>query len=87
MSIIEISAIYNLIALILLVILAILAIESRSLVYCVISFALMSLDLGILFILLGAPFVGLLTIAIYAGAVTVLILAIIGIVPPQERRD
>jgi NADH-quinone oxidoreductase subunit J len=76
---------WHLVILVGLVITAILAIESRSLVYCVISLAIMSVLLGVLFIFLDAPYVGVFQIAVYAGAVTILMLATISLISQEER--
>jgi len=87
MQIIEFSAMYHLSILVILVVFAILAIEARSLVYCAISLAIMSVALGALFILLGAPYVGVFQIAVYAGAITIILLATISLVAPQEEGE
>ncbi|MFX1466123.1 MAG: NADH-quinone oxidoreductase subunit J [Promethearchaeota archaeon] len=85
MQVIEFMSIWHLIILVGLILTAILAIESRSIVYCVISLAIMSVLLGVLFILLDAPYVGVFQIAVYAGAITILMLATISLVSQEER--
>ncbi|MFX1520777.1 MAG: NADH-quinone oxidoreductase subunit J [Promethearchaeota archaeon] len=85
MQVIEFSAMYHLVILVFLIVTAILAIESRSLVYCVISLAIMSVLLGALFIFLNAPYVGVFQIAVYAGAITILMLATISLISQEER--
>lgn len=45
----------------------------------------MSVLLGILFIFLDAPYVGVFQIAVYAGAITILMLATISLISQEER--
>jgi NADH:ubiquinone oxidoreductase subunit 6 (subunit J) len=45
----------------------------------------MSVLLGVLFILLDAPYVGVFQIAVYAGAITILMLATISLISQEER--
>jgi len=55
--------------------LAILTVELKDLLYAVIALAAMSLSLGALFWLLGAPYAAVFQILIYAGATVVLLVA------------
>jgi NADH-quinone oxidoreductase subunit J len=85
MQVIGFMGIIQLIILVGLIVTSILAIESRSIVYCVISLAIMSVLLGALFFLLDAPYVGVFQIAVYAGAITILMLATISLISQEER--
>ncbi len=62
----------------LLIFFAVLAVEAKNLIYAVVSFVLMSIVLGIIFYTLGAPYVSLFQIGVFAGAAAVfLLLAVI----------
>jgi len=52
--------------------LAVLTVEFENLMYAVLSFCGMTITLGFLFLLLGAPYVALFQILVYTGAVGVL---------------
>ncbi|MEM7312116.1 MAG: NADH-quinone oxidoreductase subunit J [Planctomycetota bacterium] len=58
-------------------------ITSRSPVYCAIWFALMLLGVGGLFLLNGAQFLGVATIAVYAGAIVVTFLFVLMLAQPE----
>lgn len=62
----------SLILLPLTLILAVLTVEFENLMYAVLSFCGMTISLGLLFLLLGAPYVALFQILVYTGAVGVL---------------
>lgn len=58
--------------LLLTLLLAVLAIETKELMYAVISFCAMCVVVGLLFAFLNAPYAALFQIIIYAGAIVVL---------------
>ncbi len=58
-------------------------ITSRSPVYCAIWFALVLLGVGGLFLVNGAQFVGIATVAVYAGAIVVTLLFVIMLAQPE----
>ena len=58
-------------------------ITSRSPVYCAIWFALTLLGVGGLFLLNGAQFLGVATIAVYAGAIVVTFLFVLMLAQPE----
>ncbi len=61
------------------------AISQRNLVYAVIYLVLSFFGTAMLFYLLGAPFLAALEIIIYAGAIMVLFLFIIMMMPTEKR--
>ena len=68
--------------------LAVIAVEVKRLDYAVISFAGMCIVLGILFYLLFAPWVAVLQLAIFAGAIAVLLLVTVNVThTPVEREE
>ena len=68
--------------------LAVIAVEVKRLDYAVISFAGMCIVLGILFYLLFAPWVAVLQLAIFAGAIAVLLLVTVNVTQtPVEREE
>jgi NADH-quinone oxidoreductase subunit J len=62
-----------------------LAVEFKRLVYAAVSLALMSISIALVFFLLTAPFVGLLQLLIYVGAITILFLATISLTKGEEE--
>jgi len=67
------------------VVFGVLAVEFKRLVYAAVSLALMSISIALIFFLLSAPFVGVLQLLIYAGAITVLFLATISLTKGEEE--
>jgi NADH-quinone oxidoreductase subunit J len=68
------------------VVFGILAVEFKRLVYAAVSLALMSISIALIFFLLTAPFVGLLQLLIYVGAITILFLATISLTKGEEEK-
>ncbi len=60
------------------------AVMLRNLIHCALCLTLSFIALGILFIALGAEFVGFVQLLVYVGAVTMLILFAILLTPPSE---
>ncbi len=60
-------------------------VTSRSPVYCALWFALMLLATAGLFLLQGAQFVGVATVAVYAGAIVVMFLFVLMLAQPEGR--
>ena len=60
------------------------AVMLRNLIHCALCLALSFIALGILFMALGAEFVGLVQLLVYVGAVTMLILFAILLTPAGE---
>jgi len=58
-------------------------ITSRSPVYCAIWFALLLLGVGGLFMINGAQFLGVATVAVYAGAIVVTFLFVLMLAQPE----
>ncbi|MDD1776445.1 MAG: DUF4040 domain-containing protein [Candidatus Methanomethylicus sp.] len=75
--------IYYLIAALILIF-AVIAVEVRDLVRMAISFSIMSLLVAVAFYLMDAPYVSVFQLAINAGAITVLFLALLHIL--KKRR-
>ncbi|MEM3868573.1 MAG: hypothetical protein QXW47_07220 [Candidatus Jordarchaeales archaeon] len=70
------------------IVLAVIAVEVKRLDYAVISFAGMCIVLGVLFYLLFAPWVAVLQLVIFAGAIAVLLLVTINVArEPVEREE
>lgn len=70
------------------IVLAVIAVEVKRLDYAVISFAGMCIVLGLLFYMLFAPWVAVLQLAIFAGAIAVLLLVTINVAQePVEREE
>jgi NADH-quinone oxidoreductase subunit J len=67
------------------VVFGILAVEFKRLIYAAVSLALMSISIALIFFLLTAPFVGLLQLLIYVGAITILFLATISLTKGEEE--
>jgi len=61
------------------------AVESKRLVYAAVSLALMSSSIALIYFLLSAPYVGVLQLLIYAGALTILFLATISLTRGEEE--
>jgi NADH-quinone oxidoreductase subunit J len=61
------------------------AVESKRLVYAAVSLALMSISIALIYFLLSAPYVGVLQLLIYAGAITILFLATISLTRGEEE--
>ena len=61
------------------------AVESKRLVYAAVSLALMSISIALIYFLLSAPYVGVLQLLIYAGAITILFLATISLTKGEEE--
>ena len=63
----------------------VLSVEFKRLVNAAVSLALMSISIALIFFLLSAPFVGVLQLLIYAGAITILFLATISLTKGEEE--
>jgi NADH-quinone oxidoreductase subunit J len=61
------------------------AVESKRLVYAALSLALMSISIALIYFFLSAPYVGVLQLLIYAGAITILFLATISLTRGEEE--
>ena len=61
------------------------AVESKRLVYAAVSLALMSSSIALIYFLLSAPYVGVIQLLIYAGALTILFLATISLTRGEEE--
>lgn len=70
------DVILHLVLIFLLLLFALLSIELKDLTKAILSFSVFSIFLAIIFYILGAPYVAVFQLAIYAGAVTVLFLAV-----------
>jgi len=68
-----------------LIIFALLAVELKKLAYAVVSLGLMSTVLSIIFYVLYAPYVAVINLLVYAGAVIVLFLAVLSLMKPGEE--
>ena len=79
------SLIIEIILLAFTVIFGVIAVESKRLVYAAVSLALMSLSIALIFFLLLAPYVAVLQLLIYAGAITILFLATISLTRGEEE--
>jgi NADH-quinone oxidoreductase subunit J len=69
---------------------ALMVITQRSAMHALLNLILMLLALGLVFFTLGAPFVAVLQVAIYAGAVMVLfvfVVMMLNLGPTGERRE
>ncbi|HEV2843965.1 MAG TPA: NADH-quinone oxidoreductase subunit J, partial [Thermoanaerobaculia bacterium] len=64
---------------------AIVVVAHKSPVYSTMSLVLSLVSVAVLFVLLGAPFVGVLQIFIYAGAIVVLFLFVIMLLNLQKE--
>lgn len=64
---------------------ALLAIEVRNLTHSIILLAIMSVLLGMAFWLLFAPYPAVFQLSVYAGAVTVLLLAALSLTSRKEE--
>ncbi len=69
----------------LILVLSIIAIEIRSLFRATLVFAVMCTSIGVLFWLLGAYYVAIFQLLIYAGAMVVLLIAVIALTAGEER--
>jgi NADH-quinone oxidoreductase subunit J len=67
------------------IVFGVLSVELKRLVYAAVSLALMSISIALIFFLLSAPFVGVLQLLIYAGAITILFLATISLTRGEEE--
>lgn len=67
----------NLVVIFLLIITSILAVESKDIIVSIGQFVIMSIFLAITFYNLGAPYIAVFQLLIYAGAVSILLLATI----------
>jgi NADH-quinone oxidoreductase subunit J len=67
------------------IVFGVLSVELKRLVYAAVSLALMSISIALIFFLLLAPFVGVLQLLIYAGAITILFLATISLTRGEEE--
>jgi NADH-quinone oxidoreductase subunit J len=63
---------------------AIVVVTHRSPIYATLSLVLTLFSMAVLFVLLGAPFVGALQILVYAGAIVVLFLFVIMLLNVQQ---
>src|SRR3954468_16718903 len=59
----------------------------RSPIYATLSLVLTLFSMAVLFILLGAPFLGALQILVYAGAIVVLFLFVLMLLNVQKEED
>lgn len=66
---------------------AILVVTHRSPIYATLSLVLTLFSVAVLFVLLGAPFIGTLQILVYAGAIVVLFLFVIMLLNVQKEED
>jgi len=66
---------------------AILSLESRSLVYGAISLAIFFLGLSLFFFYLGLTYLAIFQIAVYVGAIAVLIMFTVMVVGEGQRRE
>jgi NADH-quinone oxidoreductase subunit J len=69
---------------------ALMVITQRNAMHALLNLVLMLLALGLVFFTLGAPFVAVLQVAIYAGAVMVLfvfVVMMLNLGPPGERQE
>jgi NADH-quinone oxidoreductase subunit J len=71
----------------LLILSSILAIELKDILKAIVAFCIMSIILAIIFYALGAPYVAVFQLLIYAGAVTVLLLAAIHTIRRGENHE
>jgi len=69
---------------VLIVAFAIIAVEVRDLVRMAVAFSLMSVMVAFAFYLMGSPYVSVFQLAVNAGAVTVLFLALLHVI--RKRR-
>ena len=69
------------------VLLAILAVELKKLVHAIVVFCGFGVTIGLLFLLLEAPYVAVFQFSIYAGAITALLLAAEAIVKSGEESE
>jgi len=69
---------------ILIVVSAIIAVEVRDLMRMAVSFSIMSILIAIAFYIMDAPYVSVFQLAINAGAITVLFLALLNMI--KKRR-
>jgi NADH-quinone oxidoreductase subunit J len=67
------------------VLLAFMTVEVKSILYAVISFSGMCTTIGALFWLLGAPYVAVYQILIYAGAIVIIFMAVVMLTTRKER--
>ena len=65
------------IALILLIVTAILSLYSKNIVHGIFFLAIMACILGVIFYMFNAPYVAVIQIFVYGGAVTVLMLVVL----------
>ncbi|MEO6192534.1 MAG: NADH-quinone oxidoreductase subunit J [Thermoanaerobaculia bacterium] len=65
----------------------IVVVTHRSPIYATLSLVLTLFSMAVLFVLLGAPFVGVLQILVYAGAIVVLFLFVIMLLNVQKEED
>ncbi|MEM3384393.1 MAG: NADH-quinone oxidoreductase subunit J [Nitrososphaeria archaeon] len=65
---------------------ALLAVESKDIIKALLYFLLFNVIVGIIMYVLGAPYVGLFQILVYAGGVTVLFLAALHTIGGRVRR-
>ncbi len=69
------------------IIAAILAAELRNLTYSVASFAIMGLMGGFLFMYLNSPYIAAVQVLVYAGVISVLVLAVISLTRGEEDEE
>ncbi|MEM3506291.1 MAG: NADH-quinone oxidoreductase subunit J [Candidatus Bathyarchaeia archaeon] len=81
-----ISDLIHLALVFLLIISSILAIELKDIIKAIMAFCVMSIILAIIFYVLGAPYVAIFQLLIYAGAITVLLLAAIHTIRGKESQ-
>lgn len=67
------------------ILLSILTIEVKSLFRATVVFAVMCISIAVLFWVLGAYYVAVFQLLIYAGAMVVLLLAVIALTSGKER--
>lgn len=69
---------------------ALLVITRRNAMHALLYLILMLLSLGLTFFVLGAPFLAILQVVVYAGAIMVLfvfVVMMLNLGPPQERQE
>lgn len=79
------DSVIELILLLLIICFSIITVEIRNLIRAVIFFALTCISIGVLFWVLGAYYVAVFQMSVYAGAMVVLFLAVILLTHREER--
>ena len=69
------------------IIAAIVALEAENLSRAIISLALSSIGIGVIFLLLGATYAGLFELLIYGGVLLILFLVVASFVESEDELD